>query len=90
MQKINFVNYLASIKKNRNFGLLPKFLRIRVENAEKQINSITFLKRPISSPTYLNDLGVRKFQSPAMGYKVLKKVCSVGTFSFLIFSPIFV
>jgi len=82
MKDTKFMSYLVNVKASENFDILPTFLRLRVEDAIKQLNSPAFIDRSISSPTYLNDLGVRKSKSPAMGYEILKSICSFGDFSF--------
>lgn len=82
MSECRLIEYLTNIKCDKNFNTLPTYLRIRVVDAIKQLNSPFFIERTIQSPTYLNDLGVRKSKSPMMAYKILLETCPVGTFPF--------
>lgn len=81
MVSTNYEKYLRKIKINQAFNNLPRYLKIRVRDALNQLNSKTFIERSISSPAYLNDLGVRKSNSPMISYKLLQKKCSVGPFA---------
>lgn len=82
MKETFLSNYISEILKSSNYHEIPDFMKHRLHYAYDQLQEKKSLKRTIDSPTYLNDLGVRKAKSPEIGFEILKKICNIKFLTF--------